>query len=391
MLLLSYYCTFVNFPVFKYYNLLKYVFIVIIGIYIFGNIRIIKRKGFVGIHLLLIVFSAIVLYTSWINRGVVEERDPFLAAIVFLATLLESFLLMEITAVKGYTQSLINTYCFLTAVIAGVTDILALTGVDFDAIDGVECLVGTKFEVSYLHFLWICLYLTKNDVQVLRRGTKRLSLVLLSFLALGMALITDCVTGIVGIALLVIMLLIYQRHADYLYNPFVFLGVLGISFALSFLFELIIMWEPIEYIVVNYLNRDATMTSRTKIFALVPVLLRGHFLLGYGYGTTYELGRQLGGFPNTQNALWEWIWQTGVTGTIVLVILLYAVLHYTNKVYKQSKNSCSKYILILLYLLSLLASIEITINTAYLGYLAMMIPLICVSGGRWGMHCEKNL
>ena len=183
---------------------------------------------------------------------------------------------------------------------------------------------------------------------------------------------------------------LYSRHPNALYKPWVFFSVLLGSFALSFMIDWILLWPPISRFVVNVLHRDVTATSRTRIYMLLPVLMRNRYLLGYGYGTTYELGIRLGGFPNTQNALWEWIWQCGIIGTALLLCIIYFIIRYADRAHKVSNDQHSKYMLILLYLFSVLATVEITIDSTFLGCLAMMIPLTYINQERINMLNTKN-
>lgn len=360
---------------YAFYNPLKYAGILIIGMYILAHYRILRKKEFLQINVLLLVFSGIVLYASWINRGVVETRDPFLSAIVFSTLLIEFFLMMEITAVKGYAQSMINVFLVLTAVLTIATDVLVFLGITFDNEGGMDYIPGTKFQVMYLHFLWLALYMAKHGHKYRLKLKYRVGMIALILLSLVVSRIVDCTTGFVGAVIFAGVLFVYRRHSDALYKPPVFVGTLIVSFLLSYGLQILTMWNPIEYILVQILDKDITITSRTQIYLRVPVLLRGRYLLGYGYGTTYELGQKLGGFPNTQNALWEWIWQCGILGTVAMLLLIYVVVRYVNKVHSKTNDSKSKYVIMLLYVFSVLAMIEITVDVSYLGYLAMLIPL----------------
>ena len=327
------------------------------------------------INTILLAFSAVVLYTSWINRSVIKERDPFLAAIVFLVVLLELILLMEMTAVKGNAQSLINAYFYATAIVVVIVDVTAVMGIKLGSGERRQYLVGTKFQLAYLHFFLATLYMIRHSFCNLGQKKNGIGMTLLLGLTFAMSIFTDCTTGIVGAVLFVLALQINGRYSSACYNPFVYGSVLMASFALSFVMNILLLWEPIQYVIVQVLDKDITLTSRTKIFVIVPMLLRNRYLLGYGYGTTYELGRRLGGFPNTQNALWEWIWQCGILGTVLLFGLMLSIVDYATKSHKLSHDRTSKYMLVLVYLFSVLASIEITIDISYLGYLAMLIPL----------------
>ena len=360
---------------YAFYNPMKYASILIIGMYILANCRILRKKEFAHINVFLLIFLSIVLYTSWINRGVIETRNPFFAAIVFSALLIEFFLMMEITAIKGYTQSMIDVFFVLTSMLVITTDMFVFLGISLDYEGGMKYIPGTKFQVVYLHFLWLALYMVKYRQSYRLKQKYKLGMVVLILLSLVVSAIVDCSTGIIGAFIFAIVLLLYRRHSNIIYNPTVLVGTLIVSFLLSYIIRVIIMWRPVEYVLVHLLDKDITLTSRTRIYMMVPLLLRGHYLWGYGYGTTYELGKKLGGFPNTQNALWEWIWQCGILGVVALLSLIYVVVLYVNKAHYKSNESRSRYMLMMLYIFSVLAIVEITVDLSYLGYLAMLIPL----------------
>ena len=80
-----------------------------------------------------------------------------------------------------------------------------------------------------------------------------------------------------------------------------------------------------------------------------------------------------GGFPNTQNGIAEWVLQVGLPATIILVILIYVVIRMLHK----SKSSGEAGIpgMFVLYVLALLASVEVTINLAYFFWLAVLVGI----------------
>lgn len=337
------------------------------------HIAVLKKRDFLTVNIVLLVFSLVLIISSWTNRDFLKLRDPLLASLVFVCALVEFYLLMEITAIKGCAMKMTNIYYYLSLIIVIISDALIFLGIEFNAYGGEKYLVGTKFALMYAHFWLMALYATRY---MSYNSKKKKSIIwLLVGLTLLISRIVDCSTGTVGAVFLGIILFIYRRNANILYNQYVFIGALMVSFVLSYMINLILLWEPVAYIITQILDRDITMTSRTKIFLMVPVLLKGHYLLGFGYGSSYELCMRLGGFVNTQNAVWEWIWQCGIVGTVLLLCLIFCVVRYANKANQASSKVNSKYLLLLLYLFSFLAIVEITIDLSYLAYLAMLIPL----------------
>lgn len=111
------------------------------------------------------------------------------------------------------------------------------------------------------------------------------------------------------------------------------------------------------------------MTGRTNIYAKIAVAMTGNWLTGYGYGINYDLTRELMQADNTQNGLAEWVFQIGIIGTAALIVLLWICFHRINKARISRKSSA---ILAVLYTLTIIASIEVSIDLPYFLLVAVL-------------------
>ena len=171
-------------------------------------------------------------------------------------------------------------------------------------------------------------------------------------------------------------------------NPVFYVAVQAVCFGFVFFCDAVLNNPTVENFVVNILGKNATMSGRANIYIKVPMILTGHraWTTGFGYANSYELGRKLGGFPDTQNGILEWIWYAGVPTTIIMLVLFMVILYISKQTMARSSEKM-RYMLALLYLLTILGMVEITITQMYFAI------IICIMG--IGASCsnepEENL
>ena len=362
---------FITLPYFSWYNTVRYAYIVIVGLYIITRSRCIIKSKYLLVNVLALVFSGMLLWTSFQNRNQITSRNPFLAAIVFVALFLMFLFFMEIMIEDNKVQQVLNTFYRMDLVVLLVNDILVLVVPNLYLSFGENYFIGTKFEVVYLHFLLICLYIAKSKVNTHR-----------NFIVLGMLLWTffigvqvKCSTGLVGVAIMIILIIAINKKEDMFLNPVFYAVVQVLCFGFIFFCEAVLNNPTVENFIVNILGKNATMSGRANIYIKVPMILTSHqaWTTGFGYATSYELGRKLGGFPDTQNGILEWIWYAGIPTTIVMVVLFMVIL-YISKQSMSGNTVRMRSLLVFLYLLTILGTVEITITQMYFAI------FVCVMG-----------
>lgn len=371
---LTFMISFFNTNYFAGYNTLKYISLVIIGVYIVKYSYILLLRKFLVINLSLIAFSFFVVISAYFNLYRGTERNPFLAAIVFSGSLIEMFFVAEIISEKENTAKMIDIYYKTALIITIITEFIAIFLTSFAASNQDSYLIGTKFQVVYMHYLIIAFYLAKNELIQKKKSNIRM-LILLCLWTIFASIFTQCSTGVVGITLFVVFLAIFRNNQDILLRNHIFLAVILLSFAFVFIYSLILNNPLAEYIIVNLLHRDMTLTSRTTVFSRVLNLLPGNLMWGFGYGSTYELGIQLAGIPNTQNAILNWIWQCGVPTTILMVLFIFIVFNRSKKFMGYDSVRTSKPLCSLVYVFVILGAIEVTFNSTFFGVLAALLSV----------------
>lgn len=356
------------------YNILKYISLVIIGLYVVKHLHILLLRKFLLTNFSLILFSLFVVISAYFNLYRDIERNPFLAAIVFSGSLLEMFFIAEIMSEKGNTIKMMDIYFKSALIIAIITEFIAIFLPSFAASNQDRYLIGTKFQVVYMHYLIIVFYVVKNKLIKKKKFNNKI-FILLSLWAIFASIFTQCSTGVVGIILLLVFLMIFKKNQNILLNNIIFLIVIILSFAFIFMYGFILKNSIMEYIIVNLLHRDMTLTSRTIVFGRVLNLLPGNLIWGFGYGSTYELGIQLAGIPNTQNAILNWIWQSGVVTTVLMVLFIFVTFNFSKKIAEFGRVDVLKPLCILVYIFVILGAIEVTFNNTFFGLLAVLISV----------------
>lgn len=376
---------FIIMPYISWYNLLRYGTIIVVGLYVGRRIRVVIQKKYLFLNVISLIFSFFTIIASYFNRSRLGDRDPFLASIPFAAAFVFFLFYMEIMAEKKKVKRVIEIFFRTALVVLLITDILIFVAPSLLSIYG-NYFVGTKFRVVYLHILTIIFYLSLNQAGKLNTY-KKILLILLAAWSLFIGIYVDCSTGIVGVAVLLLLLLAIKRKERLFLNGKFYCVMQALCLGFVFFYEFVLNNPTVEYFIVDILGRDITLTSRTRIYELVPLILTEHsgWMIGMGYGSSYDLGMRFAGFPDTQNGILEWIWQVGIPTTIIMV-LMFAVILNISKQYMNEKNRGLLLPLIAgLYLFTILGTVEITITSMYFSI------AICIMASATGTYEKKHV
>ena len=106
--------------------------------------------------------------------------------------------------------------------------------------------------------------------------------------------------------------------------------------------------------------------GRLQIYDNVLPIINEHFWLGYGANNYYEILYLLIKAPNTQNGILNIMFQFGLLGTVIFIILMYI---FAKKGEKIMEN---KGVFILITVLTIFSSIEITLNMYFFFFMALL-------------------
>lgn len=370
-LILLFHVIFINFPYIDGYGVIQYLLLVVVGVFLLTRFKVFKRNPFKKINSCMFLYLALVLLSGYMNRGLNIERQVLMTAILFSVKVVEVFFMFELFAINGKQKQLISTLFILTAFYCVISDIVLLVKPTLHIQEGMYYLIGNKFELSYLHLQMIVLYLQmKKNMRIgiiSRKISENIAFISLSILSLFICLQIDCSTGVMGIVLLIIFYYLNIDKKKIFGKPIIFLVVLLISCGVLLLFSNIITFEPVRYLVEDVLHKDITLTGRMQIYSSLDTIFNGHLLFGYGLGSSFEVVMHIIGAPNTQNGLLEIILEQGIFSLALLMILIYKVFKY------ESKSIESNYLVLMIYLYAVFASIEITLSLSFITWLALFL------------------
>ena len=124
LMIMMFIIQFIKFSYFSWYDVMKYGIIIISGMFIIVRIKIMLKKKYLIINGLAILFGALTIYSSYINRNIIKERNPFLAAIIFVTTFIFFQFFIEIIVEKKQIKKMIKIFYKTTIVITIVTDLI---------------------------------------------------------------------------------------------------------------------------------------------------------------------------------------------------------------------------------------------------------------------------
>ena len=368
-LVLLFHASFITLPYLNNYYNLKYIILLIVGIYLIFRYNTLKRCKFQKINVALMMYLIMVVISSYTNRFNVLSRNVFLSSIVFVVVILEVFLLFEYFYIKGRTKTLIKTLFYLILIYIIITDVIMIIFPTLHVQKGMYYFIGNKFNVSYLHLQLIVLYLQKHSYERKMRISEKATFALLCLLTLFICIYVECSTGVVGLFLLLMLFFVEKKYPIFLKKPKIFFITLFISCSTLLLFSGILKVGVVKYFIEQILHEDITLTGRMIIYSKIDSILANHLLLGYGSGSSFDIIMNTIGAPNTQNGVLEVILEQGLISFFLMMLLAYLILKKNNGALK------SNYSVIMVYVLVVLSSIEITLDTTYIIWLSIL--LIC--------------
>lgn len=372
IMILTYLLAFFSTRYIPQYDLIRYIAIVIIAVYLFPKISTFFKRKYAAVNIALISFSFLALYNSWISRSLTNSRDTFKSAALFVVSVLLTFFVMEYAAYCSKISVMLKLYYKLTLLTVIITDGLIFLAPSLVYRYNSNYFVGTKFKVSYIHIYLIVFFMLKMTERKSWQLKDKILMIFYCLLTVFMSVRVNCMTGIVGLLILLIICLLFyiKKVRPLMLNPVFYIVVLLVSCSFMFIYEKILNNAVVQNFVVDTLGRNITLTGRTRIYNILPELLQMRLWTGYGIGSSYEICMKYGSFPNAQNGLAEWVLMVGLPATVILIVLIYLVIHSLHNNDWSKKTGAPG--LIVLYVLGILASVEISINLEFFVWLAIL-------------------
>lgn len=380
IMFIAYCLAFFNLANIPNYVWIEYIAIAAIGIYIMINLRYFVKCFRLKITAPLLLFCIWVLFSAYVNKYRIIDANIFTSACLFSMVIVVCVVLLEIWSIRGDLNKVITLFFRCQLLLVLCTDVLIIFAPNLFGMQNSylnNYLIGNKFSVIYAHMILLAFFAMKNR-QSLKKG-RQYGYIAFLILSIAISVIVGCMTGLVGVIAFVVFTLLANKYGDKLGSPKLFVGLLLVSCLFVFFYSVILKNVAVQYFVKAVLVRNLDLTGRIQIYEKLPALLSGHLFLGYGYGTSASLGYVLGGFPDTQNGLAEWIWRSGIPATIFLLWYIYQCVKRYSRCKDPERKKRIAPLLACLASFSILASVEITIGTYYLILAAL---LFCLSDER---------
>lgn len=337
-------------------------------------IKIIKKKTYFRVISAIIVLCILLLLSAYFNARPVIGSNPARNTVRLVLFLAELFLL-AIWAVETDRSKYVMEFMFrYVLILVLITDILLFSRLLVFYSGRHEIYItGTKFDVSYMHMNLLTLWFIRNNMRFHKEGKSKRFVFFATILIIAISIRVDCMTGVLGCMSLFIFFTLLntkiQKQFMRFSHPAFFLLFLILSVIFPFVSEAIVSTPFASFVVEEILGRDSTLTGRLAVFKHFSEKMAGHALWGFGYGNGNTAARLLFRVANAQNALLQWVLQSGLICTVVLCVLMLEVFRQLCHSTKQREIMP---LVMLIYVYVLLGTVEITFNMAFLVWIALI-------------------
>lgn len=322
-----------------------------------------------------LVFQLIAVFSTYRYFGFSNHT---IRAVIFSYSLIAAWMNIEYYARKGHLKKVFSSFLKLVSIYIILTYLFMLI-----APHETTYFVGSKFKVSYIHMLFITLWLLNHQNDFVDKGSalrikREIQLIIIVIVSLLVSIVVGCSTGIVALILLYIMVKLPKRIMSKIMQPYV---VAGIFLAINFLFigsDLIINSKWFDVLVNQIFDEAYTLRGRLNIYSQLMEIFSKSPIWGYGYDSTV-VHLQVG-YGNAQNGLLKLLIDYGLIGTILFFVYLVTV----NSKNRRS-NLTDSYFWIFVLAMIACSLIEVSINTMF--YLVLI--LIGVNGSFGVCSSEK--
>lgn len=356
-------------------KIIKYVCVVLLFLYLSCKRKRFLIKKYHNINLALCLFCSAILLSS-IHMKFLHLPNDFHAVSPFSGVLLvlcvvDTFFFLEYMNETNRIKIFASLMFKLTTLYLIINDIFLLW--QMPSVSGKESVeifyfIGNKFEVAYMHLFFVVFYYLLHCTGTTKKK-KYYLFVFISLFAILISYLVECSTGIVGCLALFLLLFSYEK-LPFLLKPGFAILLIFIFGAFFIYYEWLLNIPFIQYVIVDVLGEDLTLTGRTYIYARILELLSMQPWLGYGNGsatffTMYYVHESL---MNTQNGLLNDFFDWGIVGVASLLFLVAT----TMKNLKLTSRQISPFVC-LAYTYIILSSIEITLGLRFLAILPFCI------------------
>lgn len=348
---------FIKFPYISNYNIVRYIIISCIGLFIILGLK--ENKDIIDnkFKILLLIYSIFVIFSGISNNKEHEVTNTAISSIMYIMLLWELFAVMPMIKKKVSDKFIFKSFFIIATFYVMITDFFLIFFPRLFMDKGEYYFIGNKFSVIYTHFNWLVFYL------LLRKKDKcnfyiDFKIIMMILLIIFISFKIECMTGIVGIISFIILAVLPSKIID---NRNVGIIILIVCGFFPIFYQYILNFSSVRYFITEVLHRDLTLTGRITIYKNIFNILDGHVLWGYGYGSSYEVWFNALHYPNSQNGLIDMVVETGLLSTITFIFMVRSIFKENNKIIK-----------LIICMFFILSTFEITLGSMMIAWLALL-------------------
>lgn len=320
---------------------------------------------------ILAAFTLMVLISSQQTKGLVPESRVFYRSIFLIGFIAELYCTMIYACERKLINTVIQMYAVMAWIVMLISDAVFLYSHQLLQIE--VFLVGSKFTLIYQHIYALAFYLLSNQVNGQTKSKHTLLLLVFTLYTIFIALRADCMTGLLGFLLFVILWVLMDQFGlnlvKPLADPVIMASLLAVNLLITFSFELILQNPNVEEFIVDVLGRSTTLTGRLNIYRDYLPLTKDHLMWGFGMGTQYTVCMYLFHYADTQNAILEWIIQLGVPTTFLLLLTF---LNAFSRLSRSGTVTKLAPLVLLIYVYVFMGIVEITFSLNFILWTAIV-------------------
>lgn len=315
--------------------------------------------------LLFASYFTLVMISALINRNAHTITHVDIAAFGYVVAFFEMLCIVKICVDFCGFKYLIKFFLFFSLLSILINDALLLANPN--VFGNSYFFLGNKFAVTYKHLEAIVFTYMYEFFQNKKSVTPKVLHLILIAVSVGVSITSDCMTGFVGIVILIILIKLIPNE---LLNHITYVATVFCSTVFVFIYQIVLSTSFAQNLIVNVLHRDLNLTARTEIFQLIPRLIQGNILWGFGYSSSYEVWiKATHVFPNSQNGLIDMIFEQGILATIVFLLIIAILIKFCIQ-HKISRLLVP--LLGMLFTRAVLSAVEITFDFTMIGWVSLL-------------------
>ena len=289
-------------------------------------------------------------------------NSPYTAILEFTKVICAVFFMQYIRETKN-VSTFLKYFLIILGAYLFVANIEALGGKE----NGIDiCLLGDKFVLSYTNLFWISLFCYYRYFKTYHFNMLQYRILLM--LAFVVSSVIGCATGvIVATSMLLLSLIDVSFISKIMVSPLnLIIAILVCDLGFYLTYETILKNNFVQYVIVDLLGEDLTLTTRTIIWERLDTILDLEPLWGFGPANETIVVQCLIDLTNAQNGILHNYLGVGIIGVASYLLLLYAIL---KTVHLRKPNP----IIYFFFGLVVASVVEVCLTTISLCYLSFLI------------------